>query len=373
MTNGQTLQPSTPESETPSPLVVISVLNWNGWKDTIECLKSVRELDYPNYLVVVVDNGSMNDSADRISEWVKNDLGAGFTFVEYEEEVSAHGGVEQSEQALNNAKSANRLVLIRNKENLGFTGGNNTAIRYGLARNRPAQYVFLLNNDTWLDSDCVTQMVVVHRQTGAGIVGAVVLDGERHVHFAGRATVLRQFFSPYVNWLLPAPTPEQDSWTSDTVFGTGMMVSAACLNDIHKSTGDYMDSSIYLYGDEMSLCLTARGVGYETRVARLARVYHRNGKSSGGNPNPMAAYYVHRNMIRVARRFLPLGWWILFQMVQVPTVTGRAAKRVLKGRKRVGWAIMAGLIDGYRGVGGKWKHHDEEVKRLFANRFSEAH
>ena len=43
------------------PLVAISILNWNGWRDTLECLESVRRLDYPNYLAIVVDNGSWDD------------------------------------------------------------------------------------------------------------------------------------------------------------------------------------------------------------------------------------------------------------------------------------------------------------------------
>ena len=58
-----------------SPLVVISILNWNGWKDTLECLESVRRLDYPNFLTVVVDNGSWNGSADKIKAWAEANLG----------------------------------------------------------------------------------------------------------------------------------------------------------------------------------------------------------------------------------------------------------------------------------------------------------
>lgn len=60
--------------ETPFPLVVISILNWNGWRDTLECLQSVRKLDYAHYLIVVVDNGSGNDSADRIAAWGRESL-----------------------------------------------------------------------------------------------------------------------------------------------------------------------------------------------------------------------------------------------------------------------------------------------------------
>lgn len=50
------------------PRVAIIILNWNGWKDTIECLESLKKITYPNYQVIVVDNGSTDDSVTRIRE-----------------------------------------------------------------------------------------------------------------------------------------------------------------------------------------------------------------------------------------------------------------------------------------------------------------
>jgi len=52
-----------------NPKVAIIILNWNGWKDTVECLESVFRIDYPNYQVVVVDNGSNDDSVEKIKDW----------------------------------------------------------------------------------------------------------------------------------------------------------------------------------------------------------------------------------------------------------------------------------------------------------------
>lgn len=50
------------------PKVSIIILNWNGWKDTIECLESVFRNTYSNYQVVVVDNGSTDGSMEKIAE-----------------------------------------------------------------------------------------------------------------------------------------------------------------------------------------------------------------------------------------------------------------------------------------------------------------
>lgn len=75
------------------PKVAISILNWNGWLDTLECLESVRRLDYPNYLTVVVDDSSWNDSADRIKAWAKENLGTGHVLAQHSEETVLKGGV----------------------------------------------------------------------------------------------------------------------------------------------------------------------------------------------------------------------------------------------------------------------------------------
>jgi len=49
----------------------ILILNWNGWKDTIECLESVFRNTYLNYQVVVLDNGSTDDSVEKIKAWTE--------------------------------------------------------------------------------------------------------------------------------------------------------------------------------------------------------------------------------------------------------------------------------------------------------------
>ena len=53
------------------PKVAIIILNWNGWRDTIECLESLRQIEYPDYQIIVVDNGSTNGSIDKIHEWAQ--------------------------------------------------------------------------------------------------------------------------------------------------------------------------------------------------------------------------------------------------------------------------------------------------------------
>ena len=127
------------------PNVYIVVVNWNGWQHTVRCLDSLRKLEYPNYRVVTIDNGSTDGSAERIR--------------------AAHPDVE----------------LVESGRNLGFGGGSNIGIK--LALDRGADYVWVLNNDIEVEPDTLTSLIAVARsRPGIGVVGAAVwqpaVDGE---------------------------------------------------------------------------------------------------------------------------------------------------------------------------------------------------
>lgn len=103
------------------PKVFIIILNWNGLEDTLECLESVFKLDYPNFEVIVGDNGSTDESVAIIR------------------------------------KTYPQVIMIENKENLGYTGGNNIAMHY--AMDHLADYVWLLNKDAVVEKDTLSKLV----------------------------------------------------------------------------------------------------------------------------------------------------------------------------------------------------------------------
>jgi GT2 family glycosyltransferase len=87
------------------PTVYFSILNWNQKDLTCECLESLSQLDYPNYRIVVVDNGSQDGEATAIRNHFPS------------------------------------VVVLENETNLGFAEGNNVAIRYALEQ----KYTILTN------------------------------------------------------------------------------------------------------------------------------------------------------------------------------------------------------------------------------------
>ena len=121
------------------PKVSIIILNWNGLEDTTECLESLKKITYPNYEVIVVDNGSEGNDAQVLED----------RFGDY-------------------------IHLIKNDQNYGFTGGANIGMRHALNNSNP-DYLLLLDNDTVVDPEFLTEMVkVAEADPAISIAGAKV-------------------------------------------------------------------------------------------------------------------------------------------------------------------------------------------------------
>lgn len=109
-----------------SDLVYIIILNWNGWQDTVECVVSCLNLRHDNCRILIVDNGSTDGSE---------------TFLR---------------------KRFPDTELIQTGENRGFAGGNNIGISHAMANG--ADYVWLLNNDTIVDPDSLSELIRVAKK-----------------------------------------------------------------------------------------------------------------------------------------------------------------------------------------------------------------
>ncbi len=353
--------PWPPGASAASPLVVISILNWNGWQDTLECLESVRRLDYPNFLTVVVDNGSWNGSADKIRAWAEANLGPGQVFADYTRETALAGGDPEIEQALDGAASSVRMILIRNEENLGFTGGNNVSIHYGLVRHRASDFVFLLNNDSSVSQDCLRILVSVALRTGAGIAEAAICsEGQTVPSTPWRPprwqVALERLFGNTLG-----PFMEGDGFCEVIATrGAAMLAAKDLLLKIHSSWHEYLHEHFFMYAEDVGISLRARALGFRCIRVNGATVWHKGAKSAGGRFNPLEYYYGHRNGLLLAREMSVSGKLIV-RFISMPRILGRVARCASRGHWAAAKAIFCGVVDGFRGVAGKWKRHDQEV------------
>lgn len=275
------MNPETPTlgtTATNSPVrVSIVVLNWNGANDTLACLDSLAALTYPNFNVVVLDNGSTDDSLERLRPH----------------------------------RAPYPLKLIETGRNLGFAEGNNVGIRHAL--DEGASFVLLLNNDTVVDPDLVTELVtaaIAHPE--GGICSAKILyhAEPRKLWYAGAKWLAdRQHFQHVgIGEIDDGKAYEQIAET-DYASGCALFIRADVINKI-----GLMDPKFFLIYEESDWCYRARAAGYKILFVPTAKLWHKVSASFGGVESPLQLYFYSRNVLLWAERHLPRpAYWSLFR------------------------------------------------------------
>lgn len=122
-------------------MTAIIILNWNGYKDTIECLETLYKMQSEFY-VIITDNASTDNSVENISHYL--------TISKIKHLVLTAG------ECLSEAPSLHECIIYKKNQNLGFAKGNNEALR--LIANYLPQHVLLLNNDTLVEPDFLDKL-----------------------------------------------------------------------------------------------------------------------------------------------------------------------------------------------------------------------
>ncbi len=244
--------------------IYIIVLNWNGKSDTLTCLNSLQSLTYTNANIVIVDNGSIDDSVAVIKAHYPD------------------------------------LTLIETGHNLGYAEGNNVGIRYALEHH--ADYILLLNNDTTVAPDFLDQLATAAEQnTAVGVFAATLfyMDQPDTVWFAGaqwNAQTLT-FTYPYQDEKLPAHI------TTDTDYACGAALFFRA--DVARNIG-LLDARFFLVWEESDWCLRAIRAGYGCQLVPSASVWHKVGASFDGESSPLRQYFSYRNRLLWAEKNLSL-------------------------------------------------------------------
>lgn len=251
------------------PRVDIIILNWNGREDTLNCLRSVQEVEYPRYRyrVLVVDNASTDGSVEAIR--------AGFPGVE----------------------------LIVNDGNLGFAAGNNEGIRHALQSG--ADYVLLLNNDTQVERAVLSELVRAGEgDPGVGLASPKVyyLDRPNVIYYAGA----RQGRLALLPRLMGTGEEDHGQYEQvqevDYVWGQAMFIKREVLERV-----GLLDPGFFMYYEDADYCVQAKKAGYKIVCVPGARVWHQVAKGTEGD-------YLRRWKYKVAsmwyfyRKHSRAGW-----------------------------------------------------------------
>ena len=291
------------------PKVFVVLLNVNSYADTSACLESLRKVEYSNFRVIVIDNGSTDDSFARLQS----------NFPE--------------------------ATVRQSKVNLGFTGGNNVGITAALKE--AADYVLLLNNDTLVDPRFVSELVGVGESNPAnGILGPKILYASepQRIWYAGGRIRYANCLHVGVNEL---DGSGRYSLTQETDFisGCAMLVKAA----VFRRVG-LLDDKLFVYHEDTDFCMRARKAGYTCVFVPTSRIWHKISRTCGPQ-SPFTLYLLTRNQLRWVWNHVPFPYKVVALVFTVAKKLAKMAFLSTKDRNAAA-AILAGMSAFFRNRSG---------------------
>ena len=295
--------------------IFIVILQYNNSHDTIKCLNSVKELNYPNFEVIIIDNASEIKHIEAVRFFLKN-------------------------QTTVNCK------LKTANSNLGYSGGNNVGIKYALEHG--ADYVLILNNDTTVEKDLLTKLAnTSESDPEIGIVGPAIDEGNKSV-CGGK-----------VEWLKPElqhlkreeNMPDSRFQIPDSMIyvpGAAMLIKREVIEKICL-----LDERYFLYFEDVDYCLRAQRAGYKLSISPEILLGHTPSSTTSTLGAPLLLRYHYRN----AHLFnwkngqlwvkLVLPFWSIFIIIKQLT------KISIGKNPEISKAILAGVVDFYKNRFGK--------------------
>jgi len=341
------------------PRVAVIILNWNGWRDTIECLESLYEVSYEPMFITVVDNGSTDGSIQRLRDYCQGGVEIQSRIFRFKSGTQPVSIVEYArEEAERKSQRATRdtdvrqkrkVTLIRNERNYGFAEGSNIGMRYVLAAVDP-EYILLLNNDTVVDPLFLTELVRVGESDNRiGILGPKIFfydfDGRSDViwYSGGRINAWREWVFSHIGIF------EEDRGQHDSIAETDWCTGAAFILKRELAEKSLLNP-VYPFGTEdVEYCINARKSGYRVMYVPSARVWHKVGVSRdkiGGRIRRDSAgymYFIRQNFSDTVYAYHVL----LFFSVVLPR-----------------WAVTYAIEHGDKET---WRAFLKDMKRLLEN------
>ena len=245
-----------------NPSVSIIIVNYNGMGDTIECISSLLKVSYDNFNIVIVDNGSSQREKLPV-EYLEN----------------------------------SRIHYIWEDENHGFAGGNNIGCRYAIEK-LSAEYLLLLNNDTVVNEDFLSKMMVCAEKCGpqTAVTGKIYYESNRSKlwYYGGKLDLSRGLAIHYTD-----ESRYEGKKYPRVSYASGclLLLSSQAYKGIDGIAEEY-----FLYYEDDDLCCALREQGYELRLCTDAVIYHKVNAATG-TKSDLSVYYGSRNRLYFVEKY----------------------------------------------------------------------
>ncbi len=302
-------------------------INWNGWRDTIACVDSLLGLGSGYLRIIIIDNGSTEDSISQLKDYLGRKLENGRWRIIDEKYID------------DNTRSD--VTIIQSGRNRGFSGGNNLGLGYALA-DRDAAYFWILNNDTVVEKGALNELIkTMESDRRIGICGS------RLVYFHDRSLIQAYGGCAYNRWLANTSMignmarveekvdEDKISREMDYVIGASMFVSRRYVEE----TG-MMDEEFFLYREDYDWA--RRGAG-KFRLAYCDRsvVYHKEGAATGGSnievrsKSLVSDYFYLRSKLIITKKHFPYAYPVV-----ALGMCGAIIKRIIRRQYGRVWLII---------------------------------
>ena len=242
--------------------VTVIILNFKVKKLALKCLESVQNSNYKELEVILVDNRSNDGIEDDVRKF---------------RDVS----------------------FIQTGKNLGYSGGNNIGIKKALESG--ADYIFILNPDTTIERDCIKNLIDGMESAGADIAGPkIYFAGSKKIWYSGGIMDWENVIGKHKG------VDEEDRGQYDVPQETDFVTGAAMMvkREVFEKIGLF-DEKYFLYYEDADFCERAKRDVFKVFYIPEAVVYHANAASAGLG-SPLQDYYITRNRMLYASKFLPL-------------------------------------------------------------------
>ena len=291
------------------PSVSIIILNWNGWKDTIECLESLYSIDYQNYDIILIDNNSQDESIEMLNRYFQGQIKveSKYQLIDvknkplkcYKYSESKHN-LKFNQTEYFKIPANKKIILVLNKKNYGFSEGNNVGIRFA-QRNLNPDYVCLLNNDTIVNRNWLKELVKAatsHRKIGSCSSKLLMYDNKRTINSTG--IIIIRDGTAIDRGRNKIDENQFDNKTN--IFGAcaaGAIYTIEALND-----AGILDDDFFAYYEDVDLSWRLQLSGWKCKFVPSAVVYHKYSRSSGSS-SLFKVYQGERNRIWVIAKNYP--------------------------------------------------------------------
>ena len=292
----------------PSCELAVVVVNWNGRHDLGDCFASLRESGFPDQRIIMVDNGSQDDSV----AWT----------------AMHHPEVE----------------IVETGENLRWAGGNNVALR--MLRDEGFDgCILLLNNDTIVPGGSLTRLVAGLKDdevAWAATPRICYADDPSRAWYDGGVV------GRWSGWIRHAGirklTGKLDPKPRYVDYGTGcaLLLAPRVLREV-----GLLDEGYFFYGEDADYSLRITEAGGRILHVPSALVLHKV-SSSVGSQSPRKVWLRSRSHIRLLREHWPRSSWPVLGITQLAYLSGHAAWHLAHGRLATALAVWEGALDELR-------------------------